>query len=150
MSNKARIGLIAVSIAVAVVAFVIARGGDDEDGSDKASVTTTKTTAAGRTETATTPAVPPPTVVTLKDHAVVGGQKKLTAVKGERVRFTVVSDTDDSIHLHGYDVTREAKPGAPAKFDFKASIEGTFEIESHTAEHAGKEPVIAKLTVNPS
>jgi hypothetical protein len=149
MSNKARIGLIAVAIAVAVAAFVIAKDGDDEGGT--AGVTpTTKTTAAGRIETATTPVVPPPTVITLRDHSVVGGQKTLTAVKGERVRFTVATDTDDQIHLHGYDVEKEAKPGAPAKFDFKANIEGTFEIESHTAEHAGKEPVIAKLTVNPS
>ena len=149
MSNKTRVGLIAAALVVAVAAFVIAKGGDGDD-KDKAATTPAQTTASGRTGTSTAPPVPPPTVITLKDHAVVGGRKDLTAAKGERVRFTVVTDTDDSIHLHGYDVEKEAKPGTPAKFDFKANIEGTFEIESHTAEHEGKEPVIAKLTVNPS
>jgi hypothetical protein len=32
---------------------------------------------------------------------------------------------------------------------FKANIEGSFELESHTAEHEGKEPLIAHLHVEP-
>ena len=38
----------------------------------------------------------------------------------------------------------------PARFSFKADLEGVFEIESHAAEDAGQEPLIANLVVNPS
>ena len=149
MSSRSRIGLILAAVVVAVAAVVIATSsGDDND-----SKTTATTTTSGG-PTATTPSPPPPkpkpVVITLKDHAPVGGKKKLTAKKGDQVEFTVVTDTDDSIHLHGYDIEKEAKAGKPAKFSFKANIEGLFEIESHTAEHEGKPPVIAELTVNPS
>ena len=56
----------------------------------------------------------------------------------------------DEIHLHGYDIEREAAPGKPARFRFKADAEGAFELESHAAEHAGNEPLIARLLVGPS
>jgi hypothetical protein len=62
----------------------------------------------------------------------------------------VSSDAPDEIHLHGYDIELEAAPGAPARFSFKANLEGVFEMESHTAEDAGQEPLIANLVVNPS
>ena len=41
-------------------------------------------------------------------------------------------------------------PGAPARFNFTADAEGVFELESHTAEDAGLEPLVARLVVNPS
>ena len=65
------------------------------------------------------------------------------------MRLVVSSDGSDEIHLHGYDITRNAAPGKPARFRFKADIEGVFEIESHTAEDAGREPLIARLVVEP-
>jgi hypothetical protein len=33
---------------------------------------------------------------------------------------------------------------------FKANIEGIFELESHVAEDAGRDPLVGKLTVEPS
>ncbi len=41
-------------------------------------------------------------------------------------------------------------PGQPGRFKFKANIEGIFEIESHVAEDAGKDPLVARLVVQPS
>jgi hypothetical protein len=35
------------------------------------------------------------------------------------------------VHLHGYDIEKEVAPGKPARFDFKATNEGAFEIETH-------------------
>ena len=35
-------------------------------------------------------------------------------------------------------------------FKFKASNEGQFELESHTAEHEGLEPLMARIVIEPS
>ena len=80
----------------------------------------------------------------------VGGPKTITVEKGDRVRIVVSADAQDDIHLHGYDIEKKAGPGQPARFDFKASIEGQFEMESHVAEDAGREPPVANLVVEPS
>ena len=69
--------------------------------------------------------------------------------KGEHVRIVVSSDAHDDFHLHGYDIEKTVEPGQPAQFNFIANIEGIFEIESHVAEDAGREPLMGKLTVEP-
>ena len=80
----------------------------------------------------------------------VGGVKTIKAKRGDTVRIVVSSDAPDEIHLHGYDIEREAEPGKPANFRFKADAEGAFELESHAAEDAGKEPLVAHLLIGPS
>lgn len=150
MSNKARMGLIGAAIVVAVAAFVIFQAGEDDDGnSDKPATAATETTAAGKTVTTAEPAEPKPVVITLKDYAPVGGVQKISAQKGERVRFSVESNAADSVHVHGYDIERPVAPRKPAVFNFPATIEGVLEVESHEAEHAGKPALIARLTVTP-
>ena len=42
------------------------------------------------------------------------------------------------------------EPGKPARFDFEANLEGQFEMESHVAEDAGRDPLVANLVVEPS
>ena len=99
------------------------------------------------------PAPPPkPEVVRIRiaGGAPVGGIRRVTTTKGETVRMVVTADAPDEIHLHGYDITRNAGPGQPARFRFKADIEGIYEIESHVAEDAGKDPLVARLVVQPS
>jgi FtsP/CotA-like multicopper oxidase with cupredoxin domain len=86
----------------------------------------------------------------LRGGQVVGGAKTIEAERGDTVRLVVRSDAPDELHLHGYDIEREAAPGRPARFRFTADAEGEFVLESHTAEHAGHEPVIARLLVGPS
>ena len=75
--------------------------------------------------------------------------QKIETKAGNTVRFVVISDAADDIHLHGYDIEKEASPGKPARFRVKADLEGVFEIESHIAEDAGREPLIARLVVEP-
>jgi hypothetical protein len=41
-------------------------------------------------------------------------------------------------------------PGKPARFSFEANLEGQFELESHVAEDAGRDPKVANLVVEPS
>jgi hypothetical protein len=157
MSRNQRIMLVVAALAVAVIAFVILNpGSDDSDNGDQAAQTTTTETQTETqdetvTETETEPA-PQPSVtrIEIQGGQVVGGAKRIETTKGEPVEIVVSSDAPDEIHLHGYDIEKTAGPGAPARFSFTANLEGVFEMESHTAEDAGQEPLIANLVVNPS
>jgi hypothetical protein len=128
VGRNQRIGLIAAAVVVAVVAIVIATsGGGDSGDSKKATVF----------------------ALELKDAAPVGGVQSFSAKKDSTVRIVISTDAPDQVHLHGYDIEKEATPAKPAVLRFKANIEGSFELESHTAEHEGKEPLLAHLHVEP-
>jgi FtsP/CotA-like multicopper oxidase with cupredoxin domain len=152
MSRNQRIGLIVAAVAVAVLAFVIASPGGD-DGGDKGTQTTATTrTGTGTTETRAEPPAPPKPEVTrieIRGGEVVGGPPEIRAKNGDTVVIVVSADAPNDLHLHGYDIEKTAKPGQPARFQFKANAEGEFELESHTAEHAGLEPLVATLIVEP-
>ena len=161
MSRNQRIALVVAAVAVAVLAFVIAQPGDDEDGGESATTTPAQTETGGSngggatapTETEEPPPPPPEPEVTrirMRDGAVVGGPKDIEVTRGDTVRIVVTSDAPDEVHLHGYDITRNPEPGRPARFQFRAHAEGAFEIESHVAEDAGLDPLVARLVVEPS
>lgn len=157
MTRNTRLALVAAVVAIAVVAFVIAKPGDDDkQTADKAAQPTQTTETAsddGQTETeqatATQPEVPV-TRIAIKDQKVQGGVKTITVKKGDSVRIVVTSDAPGELHLHGFDIEKEAGPGKPARFDFKANIEGEFVLESHALEDAGLEPTLVKVRVEPS
>ncbi|MBA3261125.1 MAG: hypothetical protein H0T69_01350 [Thermoleophilaceae bacterium] len=151
MSRNRRIGLVVAALAVAVVAFVVAQPGDDEDASPSPSPTSQGQTEADETDTqAEAPAEPPVTRISVKGGVLVGEPKAIRVAKNDPVRIVVRSDVPDQIHLHGYEIKKEAAPGKPARFAFKADAEGAFELESHAAEDAGAEPLLARLLVGPS
>jgi hypothetical protein len=155
VSRSQRIGLLLAALAVAVVAVAIAvaSGGDDDEGGQSARTTTeTETEAQDQAEEPheTVPPEPQATRIRLRGGQVVGGPAEITVTKGDRVRIVVSADAPDDIHLHGYDIAKPVEPGKPARFDFTADIEGIFEIESHVAEDAGRDPLVGKLTVEPS
>lgn len=157
MSRNQRIGLIVAALAVAVVAFIVARPGDDNDPAPSSTTTEAQTTTDngaatdGFTITETGAAAEPPvTRIQVKGGVLVGDAKTIRVAKDDIVRIVVSSDVPDEIHLHGYDIEKEAAPGGPARFRFKADAEGAFEMESHVAEDAGKEPLLARLLVGPS
>jgi hypothetical protein len=159
MSRTQRVGLVVVAVVVAVVAFAIARPGDDDDnGSEQAAQTTPAQTETGtangtaNTQTETEPPPPRPEIsrIRIRGGAAVGGVQRVQATKGDTVRIVVRSDAPDELHLHGYDIYENAGPGQPGRFVFRADIEGIFELESHVAEDAGKNPLLARLVVEPS
>jgi FtsP/CotA-like multicopper oxidase with cupredoxin domain len=155
MSRNQRIGLVVAALVVAVVAFVVAQPGDGDDPKPSSKATQTQTPADSGTDTETetqpkAPAEPPVTRISLTGGVIAGDVKSIEVAKGDTVRIVVSSDVEDEIHLHGYDIEREAAPGKPARFKFKADVEGAFELESHAAEDAGKEPLVARLLVGPS
>jgi len=158
MSRNQRIGLITAAVVVAALAFVIASpGGDDED--DQAAQTTpaTQTETEGGTETGAEstpteePSPPAPEIarIRIRGGEVAGGPAEIKAKKGDTVVIVVSTEAPDDIHLHGYDIEKKVAPGQPARFQFKANLEGEFEIESHVAEDAGRDPLVATLVVEP-
>ena len=113
--------------------------------------TTTEAAAPTTTEAATMTEVAPttsaePEVLTIQvvDEKPVGGVAKLKVKKGDQIHFIVDSDSKQEVHLHGYDIAKDAAPGAPAEFDVEATIDGVFEAE---LEDPGVQ--ILKLTVEP-
>jgi FtsP/CotA-like multicopper oxidase with cupredoxin domain len=139
------------------VAFVIAKPGDEGDTTaDRSSApatteTSTEQDSGGRTETQPNrqpePAV---TRIAIKGRKRQGAEQTITVQKGDRVRIVVTADAPNLIHLHGYDIEHEAAPGRPARFDFKANLEGEFELESHTFADAGLDAALGRLRVEPA
>jgi hypothetical protein len=121
LSGRARAAIVVVAIAVLVGGYLLISGGggDDNDGGGS-------------------------TTVRVVDAKPEGGIKKLQFKKGDQVRFTVVSDTADEIHVHGYDLMKDVEKGGSVSFSFKGSIEGRFvvELEDHKQQ-------IAELDVTP-
>ena len=156
MSRNGRVALIVAALVVAVLAFVIASPGNDDEGGGQAAQTTTQAETGGDettpAETDSEPAGPPEPEVTrirVRGGEVVGGPADITVQNGDVVHIVVATDAPDDIHLHGYDIEKPAAPGQPARFKVKADIEGSFEMESHVAEDAGRDPLIARLNVEP-
>jgi Multicopper oxidase len=149
VTRNTRIGLLAAAVVVAVAAFVIAQSGGDDNGDNTSTPATGGSGNATQTTDSSEPAQPQAFRINVKGGVVDGDTQTFTVKKNDRVRIVVTSDAPDQIHLHGYDIEKEATPGQPARFDFKANVEGAFIIESHAAEDAGNEPLIARLHVEP-
>ena len=156
MSNGARIGAVVATVLVLMLAFVLLSPEADDDSNIAQTPTTAPTTptapASGTTpppsadhEPAPQPAASTFQRVSVRAGKPVGGIEKIKARKGDRARFEVTStDTSDEVHLHGYDISRDVKPGSRARFSFEANAEGIFEVELH---RSGTQ--IAELTVEP-
>jgi Cupredoxin-like domain len=69
--------------------------------------------------------------VSLKDGKVTPAADRVDVDLGSHVKIVVTSDSDDEVHLHGYDIEREVAPGSPARLSFLADQPGLFEFESH-------------------
>jgi hypothetical protein len=150
--NQRNLGLIAAVVVIAVVAFIIAKPGSNDDNSSgsQASNTTTSQSGGGSSSGGSKPDAPPVTRISLKGDSVEGGVKTITVKKGDPVRIEVSVDKLHHLHLHGWDIEKDATPGKPAKFSVTAKNEGQFELESHTWEDAGLEAGVAKIRVEPS
>jgi len=118
--------LAAMTVALAVIAFVVLKPDDDEK-----QRTQTKEQAAKPQ--------PKPKTIQVKRGSPAGGVAALAFRKGERVRFSVSSDAADEVHVHGYDLEEPVAPGKPASFSFPARIEGVFEVELHSSHQPAAE-----------
>lgn len=151
MTSTRRLIVTAAVVVAAAIGFIVAKASDDSSTSTVASapetVATTGTPTTPGAQTPTTPArraAPAVAKIVVTGLEPAGGVKELVFRKGDTIRFTVVSDQPEEVHLHGYDVAKDVGPGRPATFAVPAKIEGIFEAE---LEHSGTE--IAKITVEP-
>ena len=152
MTNRSRVGLLVLAAVVAVAAFVFLSPEDtDETADDPGSPAAQTVPKEDSRPTATAPSAPPPAAdeIVLRSGKPEGGVQRIEVEAGGTVRLLVSSDQADELHLHGYDITRRAAPGKPARFRFVAKAEGVFELESHTAEDAGLDPLVGRLVVEP-
>jgi hypothetical protein len=139
MSKTQRLTFLGIAVVIAIVAVVVLVGGE-ETGTSTAETTATPTATPDETATATATPTPTPAPPLLKG----GKVTKLEFTEGETVKFRVVSDVPEEVHVHGYDIAKDLEPGKVATVSFPASITGIFEIEY---EHAGEQ--IGQLRVNP-
>lgn len=159
-SRKLGAGVAVAALAVAVALFVVLRE-DEGDPNDAPAATTTATTTTDETsgdggdrgggadpepdrEEPEAPEEPALPTVTVRDGEPVGGVAELDFQRAEQVRFVVRSNTDDEVHVHGYDVYADIVAGERNVVSFPAAFEGVFEVELHGA---GVE--IARLAVTP-
>ncbi len=73
----------------------------------------------------------------IKDQKIAGASRTIRVTQGDMVHLRFMSDEATDLHLHGYDIEKLAKPGAPAAFSFKATAVGRFPITSHGAKGHG-------------
>lgn len=152
MSSGARVGLLAGTVAVLVLAFVLLSPGDDDPDTARAPTATAPATAmpAQTTTVEEQPEPAPPAApeferIRVRDGRPVDGVQTITVEKGDRARIQISSpDTTDEIHLHGYDLYRDLKAGGSVRYSFEANAEGIFEIELH-----GTGTQIGRLVVEP-
>jgi hypothetical protein len=150
LSNLQRLAIVVGAIVVLVVAYVVFSGGGDDSTKDatqpgSTQPASTQSTGTSQTKTATQPAAPPaPPTVRVVNAKPQGGVQKLTFKKGDEIRFRIVSDTADEIHVHGYDLMKDVPKGGSVSFSFKGSIDGRFVVE---LENHGEQ--IAELDVTP-
>ncbi|MCL4291075.1 MAG: hypothetical protein KJ051_12485 [Thermoleophilia bacterium] len=86
----------------------------------------------------------PTATIRLENGAPVGGAARIEVTRGDLVTIRIRSDTDEQIHVHGYDLTQSVGPGRPATLTFAAELEGIFDIEAHeSGAH------VAELVVSP-
>lgn len=139
-----------VAVAAVVLLFVVLRP-DDDGGSTEtstAATTSTRTMTSATTSAPTTTAEPRPSArtrvaIAVRGGRVIGGIRRVTLPRGRLVELFVTADVEDEVHLHGYDVSRDVAPGAPARLRFRATTSGRFEVELEQ-----RELQIAELTVS--
>jgi cytoskeletal protein RodZ len=104
----------------------------------------TGTTSDDSTSTSGDATVPASQTINVVNGQPQGGVKTVSFKKNDQVVLKVNSDVADEIHVHGYDLMKDVEKGGSVTFNFKATIEGRFEVE---LEDAGTQ--IANLEVTP-
>jgi len=65
------------------------------------------------------------------DDAATVGSRVENVKLDDHVVLRLVSDSDETYHVHGYDLEQKVAAGVEAQFEFTADKAGDFEVESH-------------------
>jgi hypothetical protein len=69
----------------------------------------------------------------IKNGKLVSGPAVLQVHEGEQVTLHIRSDRSDELHLHGYDLHAQIKPGETVSLQLTANHTGRFGLELHKA-----------------
>lgn len=134
-------------VTIMALAVIVVACGSEERGaattSNPADPTTSASTMVEPTTTSTvdrttTTSIPATTSTTQPeiDVELVGGEivgpESFEVPLGETVDIWILSDVDDEVHVHGYDLRFEISAGDPFNLSFDADVPGIFEVEVHT------------------
>ena len=82
-----------------------------------------------------------------------GGVRTVRALRGDAIVLRIRSDEKLSVHVHGYDVRGDVKPGSVTSLALVARFEGRFPVTAHLADaksgRHGAEPTLLYLEVHP-
>ena len=135
---------LALLAAVALAALTLSACGGSGSTSAPATIPPAASATTPAPAESTSPGLATEVVVHVENGEPVGGTQTVSVKHGDKVQIRVEVDAPQEIHLHGYDIEKEAAPGKPAVFDFTANLEGIFDVESHL-----KDAKLVKLVVNP-
>jgi plastocyanin len=121
--TQTRIRIAAAIAATGAVLTLTACGSSDD------ATPARQSTTAPASDMVEVPADPPEFIIRAGER--VSGPATIELRVGDTVKFTIISDADDELHIHGYDKTIPLKSGEFATVEFKADIPGKFEIELH-------------------
>ncbi len=60
----------------------------------------------------------------VKGNQVEGGLRDITVNKGDEVKLEATAPFDFQLHIHGYEIEKEGKPGQTVSVSFPATIDG--------------------------
>lgn len=132
MNRTARWSVLAAGLAALVVLFLVLRPAGDDDRSGGAAATSAASPAPTERTTPAPTVSPTPEVRTIEVEFAGGdvqGPERVEVARGERIRIEVSADVSDEVHVHGYDLTAEVTPAAPAVIELVADVSGVFEVE---------------------
>lgn len=89
----------------------------------------TTTTMSTVVTTTTAPETEGPLEIVIESGEVVGGSQTFQVELGTTAHFVVVSDVEDHVHVHGYDLFFDVAPGEGTEVMFIADVPGIFEVE---------------------
>lgn len=147
MTSRQRLAYVVVALVVAVAAFLLLRDGGDstpEQAATPGATATPEPTVSAATPDAEATPTPTPTPRPSPPLLTAGDERELTVRQGETVAFRVRHDTDEEVHVHGYDISRDLPAGETVTVRFEADITGIFEIELE-----GSHTLLARLEVRP-
>jgi hypothetical protein len=134
-----KVALLAAAVVVGVVLLVVLRPDDDDEG-QQTTPATTVTEITGETTTTEEEVVRAEIAVQGGD---VSGTEQVELEQGQRLVLVVRADVADEVHVHGYDIMEDVAPGQPARFDFRVTDPGRFDVELEQRQQPLTELVVS-------
>jgi hypothetical protein len=120
------------ALAVALAVGLSSCGGDENPTIEGPATSVPPPTGSATSPAPTAAASANAFTITVQGGSVEGPSRARVKLN-QTVVLRVTSDTEDEVHVHGYDKTAPVGPGRVAEISFPANIPGTFEVELEKA-----------------